>query len=387
MEQSALEALSWCGALTLNERVTALRNYPDKRRYIRGDRDLAERRLKRWRSQTPLGNDAYFAQCLGSHGLSEEEFLSCLGEPLEGVQRAANDSLHWSADLTRSFSRHAPSSAVRTPEELRAKEAAGFLDAIAPLIQSGLERVEEGVEALLEDYPDAPFSRGQANGILLGGLPAELLMMLTPTMVLELHVSRLEEQLEGNTKEERFRSFLDRLRRPEIALTLLQEYPVLARQLVIRIEHWVKFSLEFLRHLATDWDAIRATFSGEGNPGVLVGLTGGAGDSHRGGLSVRIARFSSGLQLVYKPRAVGVEAHFQGLLQWLNEHGNQPAFRTLTILDRDDHGWIEFVEAATCKVTQEVHRFYERQGAFLALLYLLEATDFHFENVIAAGWV
>ncbi len=30
-------------------------------------------------------------------------------------------------------------------------------------------------------------------------------------------------------------------------------------------------------------------------------------------------------------------------------------------------------------------RFYQRQGGYLALLYALEATDFHFENLIAAG--
>ena len=30
-------------------------------------------------------------------------------------------------------------------------------------------------------------------------------------------------------------------------------------------------------------------------------------------------------------------------------------------------------------------RFYERQGGYLALLYMLQATDFHHENLIAAG--
>ena len=30
-------------------------------------------------------------------------------------------------------------------------------------------------------------------------------------------------------------------------------------------------------------------------------------------------------------------------------------------------------------------RFYERQGGYLALLYVLEATDFHYENVLASG--
>ena len=39
---------------------------------------------------------------------------------------------------------------------------------------------------------------------------------------------------------------------------------------MIRIDHWVTFSLEFLQHLCADWEAIRTTFSPENDPGVLV---------------------------------------------------------------------------------------------------------------------
>ncbi len=38
-----------------------------------------------------------------------------------------------------------------------------------------------------------------------------------------------------------------------------------------------------------------------------------------------------------------------------------------------------------CASADEVRRFYERQGRYLALLHALEATDFHCENLIAAG--
>ena len=80
-------------------------------------------------------------------------------------------------------------------------------------------------------------------------------------MALELNVARLQGLLEGDTPEARFRSFSGRLRRRDIALALLQEYPVLARQLTICIDRWVAFSLEFLDHLCGDWNAIRNTFS------------------------------------------------------------------------------------------------------------------------------
>jgi type 2 lantibiotic biosynthesis protein LanM len=165
---------------------------------------------------------------------------------------------------------------------------------------------------------------------------------------------------------------------------LLQEYPVLARQLVTAIEHWVEYRLEFLRHLCADWKALRETFIPDVNPGPLVQFR-EAGDSHRGGRNVLIATFASGFRVVYKPKSLAVDVHFQELLGWLNERGCEPPLRPLNILDRGTHGWVEFVEAHGCVSQAEVRRFYERQGGQLALLHVLEATDFHSENLIADG--
>ncbi|MBV9038308.1 MAG: type 2 lantipeptide synthetase LanM family protein, partial [Acidobacteriaceae bacterium] len=385
MEHLAFDFPSWYDALTLTERAAVLHNNQGTRGGINKNREVSKHRLEWWRSQVPFASDSYFAQCLASYGLTEEEFLYLICEPGQAIQRRIKNSPCWLASLTRAYYTYASNDKIVMPEALRWREAVGFLDVIAPLIMSALECIEQGVAAVAEEHPGAPFDRGTVKEILLASLPEQLLAMLTPTMVLELHVARLQEFLEGNTAEERFHSFLKRLRQAEIAFALLQEYPVLARQLVVRIDHWVNFSLEFLHHLAADWDAIRATFASEDDPGVLTELTGGIGDSHRGGHSVRIATFSSGLKLVYKPRAVSIEAHCQELLEWLNDRGARPAFRTLKILDYGRYGWTEFIAAASCTSTEEVRRFYQRQGAYLALLYALEATDFHFENIIAAG--
>ena len=220
---------------------------------------------------------------------------------------------------------------------------------------------------------------------MFSGLPRRLLNVLSRTMVLELNVARLQGLLNGDTPEKRFRSFLELLRQMDKALAIFEEYPVLARQLTICMNNWVDFSFEFLQHLCIDWEAIKTLFSQEQDPGLLAALSGAMGDRHRGGRSVMIATFSSGLQVVYKPKSLAVEGHFQELLTWLNGRGDHPPFLTLKILDRGSHGWVEFVASRPCTCEEEVRRFYERQGGYLALLYALEARDFHFENLIASG--
>ena len=177
-------------------------------------------------------------------------------------------------------------------------------------------------------------------------------MMLGRTMILELNVARLQGLLQGDSANERFRSFIQRLQQPDIALSLLQEYPVLARQIVICIDQWVNYSLEFIQNLCTDWEAIRTMFSPEADPGMLVQVVGG-GDQHGGGRTVLIAKFSSGFQIVYKPKALAVNMHFQELLAWLNEHGDL-SFRTVKVLERGRHGWVEFVTPQTCTSQEEI---------------------------------
>jgi len=55
------------------------------------------------------------------------------------------------------------------------------------------------------------------------------------------------------------------------------------------------------------------------------------------------------------------------------------------VLDAGDHGWAELVHRRDCGDTAAAARFYLRQGGFLALLYVLDGADLHYENLIASG--
>jgi class II lanthipeptide synthase len=338
--------------------------------------------MLRWRSQPPFTNASVFAQRLAIDGIAEDEFLGLLGEPPGCIRARFPDPAPWLVNLTQAFSRSTSANTIHFPEGM-SEQNVGLLNFVQPLIAQSLARLHKSLRQMLRARP-VPVDSETIEQILFANLPRQLFAMVSRTLVLELNVARLEGLLVGDTPEDRYRSFCERLRLPGIALAIMHEYPVLARQLTVRLDQWVAFSLEFVERLSADWDLIRSTFSADKDPGVLIRLQ-GAGDRHRGGRSVVIAKFSSGFQLIYKPKSMAVEKHFQELLTWTNQRGNHPAFRTLQILDRISYGWAEFVAAETCDSLPALRRFYERQGAYLALLYVLEATDFHCENVIAAG--
>jgi type 2 lantibiotic biosynthesis protein LanM len=385
MDQPCFDFPTWYRALTLTERVASLRSIQFTTPQIEKDADLAERRMQRWRAQRPFSNRSYLAQRLAIDGLSEDEFLHLLSEPIEAVRGRFSDPPGWLADLGQAFSRPAFSDSLLLPEIWRVQDVAALLDLIGPLVRQGRDRLHDGIRALVQKGCDPPFSLGAIEEMLVANLPPQLIQMLTDTIVLELNVARLQGLLEGDTPEARFQSFCHRLRQRDVALAILREYPVLARQLVIRIDQWVQFCLEFVQHLCVDWKAIRSTFICQKDDVELVHVHRAMSPSHPGIRGVLIAKFSSGAQVVYKPWPVAVDVHFQELLTWLNNRRDHAPFRTLAVLDRDTYGWIEFIAPENCASDAQVRSFYERQGGYLALLYTLEAIDFRFQNVIAAG--
>jgi type 2 lantibiotic biosynthesis protein LanM len=387
MIEQYFQTSAWYHAMTLSERIASLPPTPDKKLNVKINSELAEQRMQSWRKQSPFIDDSFFAQRLEIDKITEDEFFYILGEPIETLRERFPNSPQWLVNLAEVFSYPTASKPepLPYPDELEGKEASLFLYAIEPLIRQGCQRLQEEVEKLSQTLLEKPFNPKTIVATLLVNLPGKLLNLCSRTMVLELQVASLQGILKGDTPQERFYSFLQHLRQPENILNLLQEYPILARQLTICIEQWITYSLEFLHHLCADWDEIKTIFSPNEDPGQLVAVQGSQGDTHRQGRSVAIAKFSSGFQLVYKPRSLATDVHFQQLLDWLNERGNHAPFQTLKILNRDSYGWVEFVTPQSCASNEEVQRFYERQGGYLALLYALEATDFHNENIIAAG--
>jgi type 2 lantibiotic biosynthesis protein LanM len=378
---------NWSRAFTLSERAAGWRPAAGSAERTE-ETERAARRLARWQAQNPFGVDGFFPRRLAQVGIGIDDLRALLAAPPEALAAHVETRPPWLLQLERAWTTAATAAAAPFPLAASLPEGsrqAGFLEAIRPLLDAAYSDLTAGLHALVERFPQPPFDPATVGGLLARNLPRPLVLLLTRTMVLELHLAGLAESLAGATPEERFQSFIDALRDPAVALSLLGQYPVLARQLVETASRWVDSSLEILGHLATDAERLRAVFSPASELGVLTELVTGQGDSHRGGRSVALLRFDSGLGLVYKPRSLAMDAAFQDLLEWTADRGFAPAFRRLRIVDAGGHGWAERVTAAPCASVAEVERFYRRQGGYLALLYVLSAIDMHHENLIAVG--
>ena len=257
-----------------------------------------------------------------------------------------------------------------------------FVALAEPLVTWARRRLHAHLDTIACDrLPPA----GRLTELLLRGLRPRLNAMVQRTCLLELAADRAAGRLAGRTPEERFASFQRRLRDPRERYRLLIRYPVLARQLAVTGRAWVHQAVELVTRLAADLPDLVRTFSPDRDPGGVVDVVTGLGDPHRGARTVAMVRFASGPPVVYKPRPSAVDRHFQDLLAWVNARTSGPRLRVLRCLDRGSYGWMEYVESAPPADPEAARRFHRRQGALLALLYLLHAGDFHAENLVQAG--
>src|SRR5262245_48910445 len=192
MNHPCFQDPAWYHAITLTERIASLHTFQRTTPNGAVDAERAERRLQRWRSQAPFITDSYFAQLLAIDGISEDEFHYLLAEPIEAIRDRFPAPPTWLVELAQAFSRSPSPNSISLPETLRSKEMAGFLEAVEPVIGQARDRLQEGIKALTQTHSDLPFDSNTVENVLFANLPGQLIQMLSRTMVLELHVARLQ---------------------------------------------------------------------------------------------------------------------------------------------------------------------------------------------------
>lgn len=357
-------------------------------------RSIGEQRLNRWLINPAFENRSpRFVDRLATEGLDEDSFLALLSESRTELAKrrpSIPENLMRAIHCVEEY----VGIALETECWLSAVELDRFpaacLRLAGPFLDAPLATLRQEVEELFRYRAGLCIDSNLLCQLLIRPLADRVNRMFLRTLALEVNLARITGKLHAATSEERFDEFMANLCQIDRIKLFYREYPVLARQMVTTIDHWQHAAIEFIKRLVEDWPRIQQLFFSNAPPGVLTDLDLGAGDSHRQGRSVIKLTFSSGLRLIYKPRPLALDVHFNQMLTWLNEkldnnYKDFPLFHGIKVIDCGEYGWCEFVHGCECDSLEAVERFYLRQGGYLALLYLLDATDFHSENLIADG--
>jgi type 2 lantibiotic biosynthesis protein LanM len=198
------------------------------------------------------------------------------------------------------------------------------------------------------------------------------------------HYILLEKELQSNNTTEKINSFCELLLDFDIVNYFSETFPLMYDNINREIEQWFINCMNIYERYKNDMHEIESViFSGE-NPGLLLNLDIDMGDKHINGESVSMLTFKNGKKLIYIPGERKLHKHFKELTDWIDSFLNI-GFKNPKYIIHNTHTWIEFIEEKSCSEEYQINSFYTRTGANIALLYALEGSDFHYENIIACG--
>jgi len=225
-----------------------------------------------------------------------------------------------------------------------------------------------------------------ASMALVASVEADLIRRMhaavSKTMVVELGAAARKKLLRGADPQQRFEFFCAALKDQSFAVALMAQHPLLAKRLLRVVALWRRSVLELLKRLEADWPVITDLAQTARSDAIIRAEA--LGDPHGGGRCVQRLSFESGAALIYKPRPVSMEAAASSFIAWSNQ-GFSHDLAGLDVVDRSNYGWVRHLYGSGCADEAGVRRFFHRQGANVALSYVLGATDLHFENVLAVG--
>ena len=248
----------------------------------------SEKKIGKWRKEIPWSDENAFSKRLAADGLDETSFKQLLSAPLQLLADLGTIP-QWIQIIQACYNHSEPAPEIPLSGEFASHQMRPFLFLAAPLIERAIDSLRKTWGPLQEEYHTKgihPCSLEATIHSLLPHLTGRLLNMMSKTMVLELHVAKLRQELVGDNPKDRFESFTNMFKDRQRSYELFKEYPVLAHQLVTSVEHWQKFVGEFLTHLHQDWEEIVASLFNGSEPGPLVACDTSAGDGHREGKSV-----------------------------------------------------------------------------------------------------
>ncbi|MDH6059583.1 type 2 lanthipeptide synthetase LanM [Chrysosporum bergii ANA360D] len=368
-------------AATLSERIDHSLVFPQQPL----DTEQAEKRLASWCQIVSKGDSSKFERRLAWDGWELDKIRCCLDD----IDHNQPETLPPWADTLNQLLQVAKTTNAEelfAPQPyLNPEEPIPFEHFYFPFVQVAWTQLNNSVGThwqLLADSAQLPLQRNLVNR--LATIAAVTLLEEFTQFRSSSNSTRdfLLLHLRGRYRQEKYQEFIKKLFADGL-VAFFQEYSVLARLLAQTIDFWVESMAEFIHRLAADYPEIEKSFANHQPLGQVVDLAAGLSDPHNRGRSVISLTFEQGMQLIYKPKTLVLDVTFYRLIDWYNNHSVNLPLKVIKTLNRQTYGWVEYISFQDCQTQADAEKFYQRMGMLMCLVYVLEGTDCHLENLVA----
>lgn len=219
---------------------------------------------------------------------------------------------------------------------------------------------------------------------IIESFTSEIMSIINQTIIHDISQYKKRGLLDGEDKYSRFQSYLiKRFESKDNIKNFYNEFPNLIRILVTRIEYF-KENLNDLLEAINDKSFILFKESLGIQEKIIASISMSMGDTHDNGKSVAILTFKNGKKVVYKPKNLKIANKIDGFMQYLNENHNTQ-FYIIKRLVKNDYTFEEFIVQTNVPNIEDIKEFYKNYGELIGLSYIMNGSDFHYENIIAYG--
>ncbi|MGQ8813596.1 type 2 lanthipeptide synthetase LanM family protein [Bacillus sp. NA_165.1] len=369
---SLLADSQWGNALYLDERYRQFEINVQDRINSNLDSITNEDSLEEWLDS--FSNDQELLQRrIESEGMEMDKFRSLISD--QDFPYDVSES-EWYQELTSIFKNDGKQE-LSEYSHFNTEEIP-FFEFYKPFLKRTIQVMEERVWD-----EETWIGKQRVIGLVMKVVSDKVFHLSVKTLIYELHKARLNQELQGSNSQQRYQDFVkNKISKPEDILKLLLDYPVLARMLAENVKRINENMLTVLERLVKDKREIEDFFDIKLEKLQEIDFL---GDSHNGGASVLRLKFSNETSIMYKPRDLAIDNAFARLMDWFNHKEICNKFKIAKTLNKKGYGWQEFITNKECSQQEDIERFFERQGQYTAILYAINATDMHMENIITQG--
>jgi type 2 lantibiotic biosynthesis protein LanM len=346
-------------------------------RGLKGDADLAAKRLAAWCKSCASGDWMLFSRRLERDGFATDQvlarFATARRRPHAPYPRWIDDAIWIQAGL------HGDNP-IRADSPTSITGRLPFEHVFASLVDAADKRLWDSIDASVAGRLTSS-ARGDLRWLLLNDLCSLCAPVLYERFATERPDDAAQQELPDSTV--RYEQFILDMKSGGLR-HLFGEKPVLFRLIASVTRQWLDSTSEFVMRLNADLESIRRDILQTRADSRVVGVKGGLSDPHRGGRAVLRVEFDDGLKVMYKPKDLRLDVAWRSLVGTLNAEA-PVQLRAAIAIARDGYGWTEFVEHAGCECAADSMAFFRRAGAWLALFHCFAASDIHQENLIAAA--
>ncbi|MFC9541433.1 type 2 lanthipeptide synthetase LanM family protein [Lysinibacillus sp. NPDC056959] len=326
-----------------------------------------------WAPAVYTNKPSLFEKRLEVEGYNKEEFLNI-------VNVDSNDA--FKNYITQKLNLNMIEEGAKLYSELQHElERPVLVEFIYPFVLYAINQIEEVIkmELTLDRYDWKNIKQSLADAIA-----TELVGLISKTATLELQIEKLRENLEGETSEERFESFIIKnVRNLEHLYGFYDEYPLLTRACIERTEFFVNNISSLFKRVNESWIDLNRKF--DLTDAKLLNIEIGLGDTHQKGQTVAKLNYSNEKSIMYKPKSLDIVEKYNELILWINKHNFNISLPTYKVLDYGEYGFEECIIQKPCDSEEEVKKYYTRFGQLVGLMHMISGADMHYENIIANG--